>query len=79
MSIQVIDSTSKTVCGILNTLDHVVDSGQILAIMGKSGLSQERRDQITEGFSRANEQDKGKTYTPAQQAILDQHDSGVIV
>ncbi len=79
MSIKVIDSASKTTCGILLTVDHTVDSLQYLAVMAKSGLAQERRDQIVEGFVRASEQDKGNKYTVAQKAILEQHDKGIIV
>ena len=79
MSIKAVDAVSDTTCGILKTVDHVLDSGQILAIIGKSALSQERRDQLVEGFARALVQDKGKEYTPTQTAILKRHDSGEIV
>jgi len=79
MAIAVVDSGSKTVCGLFKTTDHVLDSFQIVAIIGKSALSQERRDQIVEGFDRATNQDKGKTYTSEQSSILARHDSGEIV
>ena len=79
MSIRAVDAVSDTTCGILKTVDHVLDSGQIIAIIGKSALSQERRDQLVEGFDRALVQDQGKEYTPAQTAILERHDKGEIV
>ena len=78
MSLQVIDSATKTTVGILNVVDHTVDSLQYLAIMAKDGLKTERRDQLTEGFKRANEQDKGNDYNELQLQHLANLDSGIV-
>jgi hypothetical protein len=79
MSIQVVDSANKTIKGTLDTVDDVIDCTRYVTKMAKTGLGKERRDQLVDTFIQAQTQDQGNTYTPEFQAILDQHDAGLIV
>ena len=71
MSIQVLDSASQTTGKVLTIVDHASDFIVIGTMLAKSGLVQERIDQVKDQHDKRVAQDAGKTYDSATQAKLD--------
>jgi len=79
MSIQIVDSTNKTIKGTLDTVDDGVDCVRYGVKILKTGLAKERRISLVEEYEDAQKQDEGKTYSPEFTAKLADHDAGLIV